>query len=509
MNKKLTTSLLILAVAASAAGCSSGGNQGGSQTSSPSPSGGAASKQPDTDKPKPVLRELLPYNRYDPNDNPVTNYLKEATGYTVKYNMLPVENADEKLNLLMANQESYDFMKLNAGQFAQLASSGALEPLNELIDKYGPNMKRVISKGSWNGATMKDQILAIPELAGSGITAGYSMVYRQDWLDELKLQVPTTLEELVNVLREIKAKKKVIPLSGGKDPIQGEIGAAMGWLYGVANQMKVEGGKIIHLAEDPKTVEYLTFMNQLYTEGLIDPEWAINQPNTLIERFTSGQSFMYREGWWNGASITDALASKSPDAKIGILPPLKDASGAAHASASGGIGFFIGIPKWAPNKEETIKYLDKKFEEEIFKHLSLGQEGKHYKVEDGKYYPILPVFEEEWNFAGELLTGIDEEKYPVYWQARVRKNPVVQNYFETFQKNAKGITYNDALMFAPPIPEVSKNKQKLAKFTEDEFIKFITGAKPINQYDKFLQQWKADGGEEMMKAANSWYATVK
>ncbi|MFD0714481.1 extracellular solute-binding protein [Paenibacillus sp. GCM10027626] len=508
MKRKLFAGLSFVMIISGVAGCS-GSDQKEPDKGLASPGGNAAEgKQAETDKAKPVLRQLLPYNRFDPNNNVVSDFLREATGYEVKYDMLPVENADEKLNLLMANQEPYDFMKLGSVQFAQLASSGALEPLNDLIDKYGPNMKKVIGQTSWEGATLDGQILAIPE-SSAGIGIGYSLIYRQDWLDELNLSVPATLDELLHVLKEIKLKKKVIPLTGGKDPFQGEIGSAMGWKYGLGTQFKVDGDKIIHMVEDPKTVEYLTLMNQLYTEGLLDPEWAINQTNILIERFTSGQAFMYREGWWNAATVNDALASNFPDAKIGILPPMKDADGAAGANGTGGIGYFIGIPKWAPNKEEAIKYIDKKFEESIFKKLAIGEEGKHYKVEDGKYYPILPIFEEEWNFASDLLTGIDEENYPVYWQARVRKNPFVQNYFETFRKNAEGITYYDALTFAPPIAEVSKHKQRLSKFAEDEFIKFITGAEPISKYGEFLQQWKADGGDEMMKAANEWYAAVK
>lgn len=512
MKKAIMTSISIIMILSLIIGCSSGGGKEGGSSSSPSPSPSnntPASETPVENKEKPVLRQLMPYNRFDPNSYVVSDFLREATGYEVKYDMLPVENADEKLNLLMANQEPYDFVKVNPTQFAHLASSGALEPLDELIEKHGTNMKNVISENTWNGAKMNGQILAIPESSASGLSVGTALLYRQDWLDELSLQAPTNLDELVNVLKEIKAKKKVIPLTGGKDPFQGEIGSAMGWNYGIGQQFNVAGDKIIHMVEDPKTVEYLTFMNQLYTDGLLDPEWAINQANILIERFSSGQAFMLREGWWNAANINNAMSSSNPNAIIGILPPMKDASGKAGAMASGGISNFIVIPKWAPNKEEAIKYLDMKFEEATFKKLAIGEEGKHHKFEDGKYYPILPIFEDEWNFASDLLTGIDEEKYPTYWQARVRKNPFVQTYYETMQENAKGIIYYDALTFAPPIADVSKHKLKLHKFVEDEFIKFITGAEPISNYDKFVQQWRADGGDEMMKAANDWYATTK
>lgn len=44
---------------------------------------------------------------------------------------------------------------------------------------------------------------------------------------------------------------------------------------------------------------------------------------------------------------------------------------------------------------------------------------------------------------------------------------------------------------------------------EDTFLKYITSAEQLENYDKFLVQWKTDGGDEMTKAVNEWYAANK
>ncbi|MNO05060.1 hypothetical protein D3C81_2262930 [compost metagenome] len=67
----------------------------------------------------------------------------------------------------------------------------------------------------------------------------------------------------------------------------------------------------------------------------------------------------------------------------------------------------------------------------------------------------------------------------------------------------------DPMSFAPPIDAISKNKQKLTKLLDDNVIKFISGSEPVANYDKFLTQWKAEGGTETIKAANDWYKTKK
>ncbi|MDF2669683.1 MAG: transporter substrate-binding protein [Paenibacillus sp.] len=503
MYKKTITLASIAALAVTVAACGGGNKPADNQGSSPA----GTNKPAETNKPKPQLRELNQYAQFDPNTDAVGLYLKEKTGYDVKYDMLPVESADEKLNLLASSKEPYDFMKLSPNQFAKLSASGALEPLDDLITKYGTNMKQVISQSSWDGVKVGGKTYAIPE-ASSGIAVNSAFVVRQDWMDELGLKMPTNLDELYNMLKTFKDKKKVIPLTGGKDPIVQEIGTVFG-MRSIASPWKVSGNKVVHLVEDPATKEYLTYMKKLYTEGLIDAEWAINQANKLTENFTSGKAAMFKMNWANAATVTDALAKNAPTGKISIIPFLKDKDGKNTAIGTGGISWYIVIPKWAPNKDEAMKLIDMKLDKDIFKGLAIGQEGVHHTVKEGKYYPILPIFNDKWNNGSYFLTGTDEKNYPTYWQARVRKNEHVQKYYETYQANAKeGLVY-DALTYAPPIDAISKNGPKVNKLTEDTFIKFITGSEPLENYDKFVTQWKSEGGEEMIKAANEWYAAQK
>lgn len=155
---------------------------------------------------------------------------------------------------------------------------------------------------------------AIPEAAASGVAVNSAIIIRQDWLDELGLKMPTTLDELYNVLKTFKDKKKVIPFTGGKDPIVQEIGTVFG-MRTIVSPWKVVGDKVVHLVEDPATKEYLAYMKKLYTEGLIDAECSINQANKLTENFTSGKAGMFKMNWANAATVTDALAKIPRPAK--------------------------------------------------------------------------------------------------------------------------------------------------------------------------------------------------
>lgn len=501
MFKKSVLFTGIVALSLTAAGC--GGSSGADPSASPASSPSAAASQAPKEAPKEPVRMLMQYGRFDPNKDFVAQLIKSKTGYDVNYEMLPAENADEKLNLMVANKEEFDIMKLNAAQFAKLASSGALEPLDDLLKTYGPNVMKAINKESWESVTVNGKKYAVPE-TGSGLAIGEGLVVRQDWMDELGLKAPTNTDELYTVLKTIKEKKNIVPLTGSKDSIYGDIAFA----FGVLTDWKDVNGTLVHKAELPEMKDFLAYMNKLNAEGLLDPELPINTAAKAIEKFASGKAAVYKLAYWNAPNTMTALTKNFPQAKVSVIPYLKDKSGKITVGTTGGTSWFISVPKASKHKESAMGLIDAKLKPETFKELAIGQEGVHHEVKDGKYFPILPKFNDDMNNGSVFMTGVDEKNYPTYWQARVRKDPVLQSYYETFQKHAEGHFVMDPMSFAPPIDAVSKNKQKLIKLLDDSVLKFISGTEPVANYGKFLDQWKAEGGADMVKAANDWYKTA-
>ncbi|WP_339295964.1 extracellular solute-binding protein [Paenibacillus sp. FSL W7-1279] len=498
----------ILGFTLALSGCGGGGG-GTTDTPAAQPTDTPATTPKDegnggTTAEKPSLRMIMQYGLFDPKTEYVAKYIQERTGFNVEYELLPAENADEKLNLLVSSKDNYDFVKLNAAQFYNLASAGALEPLDELLESHGNYIKQSIKQESFGSATIDGKIYGIPE-TGAGVSIGEELVVRQDWMDELGLSMPTTADELYNVLKTIKEKKKVIPLTMSKDSLYGDIATT----FGILTDWKEVDGKLLHRAEQPEMKEYITFMNKLYKEGLLDTETPINTAQKSIEKFSGGNAAMYKLAWWNAGTTIAALEKNFPEAKTSIIPYLKGKDGKAVVGAKANTTWYVAILKSSKNKEAAMEFLNAKLEPETFKGIALGKEGVHHEVKDGKYYPILPIFNDELNNASSFLTGVDEEKYPIYWQARVRKDPILQAHFEAFQKNAEGIIVVDPMSTAPPIEAVSKNLLKLTTLLDDNVLQFISGAKPIDAYDQFLAQWRAEGGADMVAAANEWFQSTK
>lgn len=453
---------------------------------------------------KPVLRQLGFQRNFDPNQDPVAAFLEEETGYKVNYEILPLESYDDKLNLLMANKEEIDIVKLSGSQYQRLANEGALEPLDELLEEYGKTLLDVNTKESWESAKIDGVIYGIPEKAPKPFVNG-GFAIRSDVLDQLGMEIPTTIDEFYNLLVAIKEQTDMIPFTGFEHLVYEIAGA-----FGVVTQWEDVDGQVKNRIENPGMVEYLEFMNKLYDEGLIDSEWPINNSAVAQEKFTSGKAAIMTYGWGISAAVTTALASNFPDSEIELILGLEGENGQKGSWVQAtSVGWYIGIPKASKNKEHAMKYMDLKVQPETFEKLAIGIEGTHWEKDaEGKINPILPKFNEERNNADWFITSTDQELYAKLWPVRTRKDKVIG---ETFEKLQAMMEYGkvDLNATAPPLEVNAKYNQKLLTLEKDYILKAIAGTEDLANYDKFITQWKAEGGTEAQKEMNDWYTNKK
>ncbi|NOU98271.1 extracellular solute-binding protein [Paenibacillus sp. LMG 31456] len=513
MNKKKWLLITLAAMTLTSAACSSKG--GDTSATAPAPSGSTPAPAAKNEV-KPTLKSLQIWQKDDYNTYPVAKVLEDKTGYKVQYEMLPQDKPQDKLNLLIASAEPYDAITTNGGSefkalYSDYAKKGALVDLTPLIDKFGPNIKASVSQETFDAAKVDGKIYAIPTKAINFSSTG--LMIRQDWLDKLGLKMPTTLEELTTVLKAFKEKdpggngdKNVALTLKGDDPfLQNVVGA-----FGMPNFWNPVDGKLTPRTLDPAFKEYVGFMGDLFKQGLLDKEFGVNKDATMKEKFTSGRAGVIPLNWSDVPTIADALKKNQPDAKMVFAPALKGPSGKMGFSASSGFDRITFIPKSSKHIEDTIKWMNAKLEKDTFRTMAIGEEGKHFTFKDGAYNPILPIFTDERNQANNYLMGVDEKNYPIYWQARVRKDPRLFEAWEFLNvKQPTEVRIIDPLGMAPFMPEYSKNFQQLNTMVNDYTVKLIFGAESITGLEAFQQKYKAAGSDASYKEVNDWYTTLK
>jgi putative aldouronate transport system substrate-binding protein len=503
-------SLLVVALAACGSNNGDNGNASGSASVGAS---GSASAPAASDENKPTLRRLGIWQDQDPNTYPVAKMLEEKTGYKVQYDTLPQDKAADKLNLLMASGEAYDTVQYfsDMALYSDYAQKGALTDLTPLIDKYGPNIKAAISQQSIDALKVNGKLYALPSTLTYKV--GTSILIRTDWLEKVGMQMPTTTDELKAVLAAFKDKDpgghgdQDVPLTvNGDNAFLDDIVGA----FGMPNAWNDVDGQLVPRALDPSYKDYVNYMADLYKEKLLDNQFVVNKGATTKEKFTSGKAGAIVVHWADIPSINDALTKNDPNAKFAYIGALKGPSGEAGFSGNAGFDRLTFIPKASKHPEDAIKWINATLEPETFKDLAIGEEGKHYTFENGAYLPILPIFNDERNLANNYMSGTDEANYPMYWQARVHKDPVMFDAFDFLNnKQPDEVKISNPLGLAPYMPNYSKYNQQLGTMVGDYTVKLIAGAEHLSGLVAFQYKYTAAGEEASAMEINDWYATAQ
>lgn len=150
------------------------------------------------------------------------------------------------------------------------------------------------------------------------------------WLDRLGLEVPTTLEELEDVLRAFKTQDA----NGNGDP-NDEIP-----IFGISNylllpfgydaidsDMILRNGEVYYAATSDEYKEGLKWLQKMYAEGLIDPE-SFTQDDTMKNakyQAPEASRVGFADTW-----IPDAQFGQWSDEYI-VIEPIAGPDGQAHA----------------------------------------------------------------------------------------------------------------------------------------------------------------------------------
>lgn len=229
---------------------------------------------------------------------------EERTGVHIDWELIPSEGFEEKKNLLLASGTLPDgfFNKcLNDYDVLVYGSQGYLLPLEDLIEEHCPNIKALFEKRPQAKAasTMPDgHIYTLPYIEEMGIIQVQSIFYvNQTWLNNLKLEIPNTWDEYVNVLRAFRDQDA----NGNGDPndeipytgIYSSEGQGIFNLFGAfgrpdnPDHIVVEDGKAVFTADKAEYKQAVEAFHQLYKEGLIDPEFFTQSFSQMVSK---GQS---------------------------------------------------------------------------------------------------------------------------------------------------------------------------------------------------------------------------
>ncbi|MBQ9621673.1 MAG: extracellular solute-binding protein, partial [Atopobiaceae bacterium] len=281
----------------------------------------------------------------DPNKRTIFKRLEEETNVHIDWRTIQSDQWGDKIALEMSNINTLPDLIFNAGfgdtELLKYAKQGVIIPLEELIDKFMPNLQAVFAQAPEYRTMCTDEnghIWGFPwiEQLGYEKTAiqviGNMPFINKWWLDFLGLPVPSTVEEFESTLVAFKdnaAKLKsefgidgdIIPMScimndGGQDPYILINGFGEG--YGDPDRGKhiavTDDGQVVCVANSEGFRKGTEWLHGLYEKGLIDPEAFTQEWSTYVAKGKSGRyGVLFSWDVANIAQVTmdDLIAGKS------------------------------------------------------------------------------------------------------------------------------------------------------------------------------------------------------
>lgn len=488
----------------------------------------------------PIVKKPITLNMFAPQlpsienmeTNLFTKFVEDKTGVQIKWDLVPNDALNDRKQLMLAGGDYPEVIlngNLTKDEQMKYGKQGVLVPLNDLIDKYAPNFKKIMEelpyvKGS---VTAPDgNIYALPQINECyHCNFAQKLWINQAWLDKLGLKMPTTTDELYTVLKAFKekdpngnGKADEIPLTGSDEMWAGNIAAFIMDSFIIDDHadkdsgtyLQVKDGKVDFVANKDEWKQGLTFLNKLYKEGLIDPAAFTQNADAIQQLGNKDPNIM--------GSITTALISYAfgPDDQhprhkdYVTVPPLKGPNGVQQTPNFAGIGnsqFAITNKATQEQQIAAIRFADYLYTEEAIVLEEHGVEGKGWvKAKEGELdmdgkqakYTLIPtdpnqtVHNDGWEQIGPSLRTY---QYRNSWTSK--QDPLAEGGYETrlkresekYEPYASKEMYPTGTFIPLEDTEVAAQlKTTIMSYVNSNMAQFITGSKEIDKnWDSYVK----------------------
>lgn len=362
---------------------------------------------------EPITLTFFDKNTSDAFDNPVAKKITEKTGINIEIQQ-PTGNPEEKLSLMLTSGDLPDvvLMDRRSDTVKKYIAAGALVQLNDLIDKFGPDITKMYGDVLTKSRYTDGKNYYLNNWYGIDPDPDRGINMRMDLLEELGYGEKAakgdyfTQDEFIKILTDFKEKystagKPAIPFTINGEYMETVMSTFRG-MYGMKTYYE-DGDKILLSVRDPHYLEMVKFINQLYLKGLLDKEWAVNKEDIFKQKLSSGQVLASNGGLpsdVNGIFLEDEGKDTNKQFYMfKVVAPGIDPSKTTFSPRSSLGWDAIGITVKNKHPEETIKLFNYLASEEGQYLLMWGVEGVHWDMVNGKHTPkpeIIPGFKDNW-----------------------------------------------------------------------------------------------------------------
>lgn len=520
-TRKLASALLAAVMLFSAVGCGNAAPQTAEASGGDVQPAAAAEQEADTaakaDE-RPTIRWLTTGDsaaKAIEEGDRIVEAINERLGIDLQVEVVPEANT-EKVNVAMA---SGDFPDIVTGSYGTSATqswiqNGMVIPLNDYLDDNAALKEWLEQDYPWSA--IDGAYYGAPFITQYSV-ANTLIVFRQDWLDNLGLKYPQTLEEMKEVLVRFTTDD---PDGDGKDNTYGFTaegpssttgGTPFDWVfhaYGLehGDYALNEAGEIIPTFDDPSFVPAMSYIKELWDLGVIDSELMLNDTSKKEEKFYQGKAGAMPAALFRHVSRHESsLQELYPEASIcyDLAPAGED--GSRGLSRQGKDGFMTCVTAACEHPDKAAAFINFMLSEEGIELVRLGIEGVHY-TKDGDTITYNEEEREKDAFApngwahalawGSFFWPLESGYIPV-------TDPNRERALETVELATKCQVPN---LVKQKTPAEISDKSALNDIFIQYFSDMLQGKIGIEEGQKKLDaEWRANGGDAVLEEVTAAY----
>ena len=456
---------------------------------------------------------------------PVLQEMEKLTNIRLEYQLVPMDSFATKKNLIFASGDYPDFLyaaDLTPAEQVTYGSQGALIPLEDLIDEgYAPNLKKILDENPdirKNITTPDGHIYALPFIDKAAVWYRGPVWYNGNFLEALGVtELPKTTDELYAYLKRVKeedpngnGQQDEIPLSSVK---LDDIRMFFLGFWGIYDEVRYvdDEGKVHYTPQEEGYKGYLTFLNKLYSEGLLDSETFSQTDDQKKAKGHDNRVGLFSD-YFPYFTMGDEPSFKHPL----MTPVASEIEGTPvygkHPGMSANGTFAITSAN--PYPEATMRWVDYLYSYEGATLFNQGPEGLLWEYVDEENHI------KRWK---EVPGGGDREEYrgtitPNYGILTPGINDPetvkgLRSEFdewidkETQEKLAPiaRVPFPNVYLTVEEQTEASALLADLNTYVEQMEAKFVTGAEPLSNWDQYVEQLKKMGSDRIVELYQAAY----
>ncbi|HPF87496.1 MAG TPA: extracellular solute-binding protein [Candidatus Limiplasma sp.] len=437
------------------------------------------------------------------DDAPTKLAFEELTNSLINFTWVADSNYEEKLNVMMASQSLPTIVVLKGltSSVIENARYGAFWDLTDYIDDY--EYLSQINPVIINNVSIDGRLYGIPRtrvLGRMGIT------YRKDWLANLGMEEPTTVDELYDVLYAFTYND---PDGNGENDTygmtwckyDGPLDIITTWFNGGNQWVEQEDGSVIPYFETDGYWEAMQWAKKLYDDGLVNEDFAVRDSAIWTDDFKASRSGVFVDCADAAQRMDSSLVEQGIEDAVWVIGTVAGPDGNLYNLPTAGHAGIVAITKAGAKTEEDLRaaleFLDSTNTTEAMNMFTYGLPGRDFTIDDEGYVVrtegATDTINQENEGFNQFMTNV--------------ANTATQEKRSTIREQVYQVQYviNPDLCVANPCQSLlssstvySEKGSTLETIVDDARVQYIVGQLDEEGYKAEIQRWYDQGGADLV-----------